>query len=67
VYADETLISGLDGALDFYRSLGRQVEVETTSPPRKELTGRYRVLRIRELTSGSIVLTAAREDDGKEV
>jgi len=61
------LISELNEALDFYRSSGWQVEVEITAPPRKELTGRYRVLRIRKLTDSNIVLTAAREDTGEEV
>ena len=64
---DALLTYELDAALDFYRSLGQHVEVEIISPPYAKLAGRYRILRIRKLTGNHIILTAAREDDRKEV
>ncbi len=64
---DDLLTLELDVAIDLCRSAGWQVEVEVTSPPRGELTGRYRVLRVRKLTGGSIILTVAKDVSGKEV
>jgi len=64
---DDLLTLELDVALGLCRSAGWQYEVETTSPPRGESTGRYRVLRVRKLTDGSILLTVAKDISGKEV
>jgi hypothetical protein len=64
---DALLTLELDVALILCRSAGWQVEVENTSPPRGELTGRYRVLRVRKLAGGSVILTVAKDVSGKEV
>jgi len=64
---DALLTLELNAALDLCRSAGWQYEVETTSPPRGEATGRYRILRVRKLTGGSILLTVAKDVSGKEV
>ncbi|WP_166510259.1 hypothetical protein [Desulfallas thermosapovorans] len=64
---DNLLTVELDTALELCRLAGWQVKVEVTSPPRGESTGRYRVLRGRELAGGGILLTVARDVPGKEV
>lgn len=64
---DELLILEMDAAKELCRSVGWQVKVEFTSPPRGETIGRYRVVRVRELTAGRILLTVAKDISGKEV
>ncbi|WP_347490846.1 hypothetical protein [Desulfoscipio sp. XC116] len=61
LHINSLLILNLDTALKLCRSAGRRVDVEFTSPPRGELTGQYRVIRSRELSEGSVMLTVARE------
>ncbi len=67
IQIDDLLILELDAATELCRSAGWQVKVEITLPPRGELTGRYRVLRVRKLTGGSVILTVAKDVSGKEV
>ncbi|WP_041284831.1 hypothetical protein [Desulfoscipio gibsoniae] len=64
---NDLLTLELDTALELCRSTGWRVEVEFTSPPRGEMTGRYRVLRGRELPGSIVMLTVAKDVPGKEV
>ncbi|WP_161822626.1 hypothetical protein [Sporotomaculum syntrophicum] len=67
IQIDDLLILELDAAIELCRSAGWQVKVEVTLPPRGELTGQYRVIRVRELSVGNVILTVAKEVSGKEV
>jgi len=64
---DDLLARELEQVLEMCRTAGWDVELEYTSPPRGEPSGKYRVVRCRERTGNKFLLTVAREVSGKEV